>query len=153
MGKSASRTEFRRRFGIAEQTAKWAVIMAKVCIRQAVAQRAWPRWHLIDFCGKEGRESRGVVDVIAIRKDHSEHNVRSGLKRGDALQIVLIQVKGGSSAKPNTEDAQRLRIVARRHNACALLLGTWKKGKSVQFYSLKSKTEWTEVTDLTTVFC
>jgi hypothetical protein len=45
-----------------------------------------------------GQESRGVVDLIAVRKDHSEP--RPGTKRVDALQIILIQVKGGSTAKP-----------------------------------------------------
>jgi hypothetical protein len=44
------------------------------------------------------------VDVIAIRKDHSEHGVRlAGMKRGNALQVVMIQVKGGAAAKPTTE--------------------------------------------------
>jgi hypothetical protein len=147
--------EFKRRFGIAADTEKWAVTMTKVRIRQAVAQRPWPRWHFVTFCGPDGGESRGVVDMIAIRKNHG--TPRSGAKRGDALQIVLIQVKGGYAAKPTADDGKRLRIVARRHGACAVLLATWKKGNATRFYSLSPNSgdnirDWTETTDLTAIF-
>jgi len=37
-----------------------------------------------------------VVDEIAVRKDRSEPSL--GTKRGDALRIILMQVKGGSAA-------------------------------------------------------
>lgn len=126
--------------------------MAKVCIRQAAFKKSWPRWHLIDFYGAHGRESRGVVDLIAIRKDHSDENARSGLKRGDALQIILIQVKGGDAADPTEDDAKRLRIVKRRHKACAVLLGSWKRGSAVQFYSLE-RDGWKPVKELGVIFC
>jgi hypothetical protein len=52
----------------------------------------------------------------------------AGTKRGDALQIILIQVKGGSAAKAAEGDATRLRIVVRRHGVCGILLAAWKKG-------------------------
>jgi hypothetical protein len=106
---------YKKRFKIAAYTEKWAVTMTKVRIRQAGAHAPFPRWHLLTFAGPDGGESRGVVDLIAIRKDHS--TPRNGLKRGDARQILLIQVKGGYAAKPTAEDAERLRIVARRHGA------------------------------------
>lgn len=145
--------EYVRRFEIARETAAWAVTMAKVRIRQAIADNPWPHWHLLTFTGKSGREARGVVDMIAIRKNHGE--AIKGLKRGDALQIILIQVKGGSAANPTAEDAARLRIVARRHGACDVLLATWKKEKAAQFFSLHKKLpKWDEVDDrqLRTVF-
>jgi hypothetical protein len=41
-------------------------------------------------------------------------NPVGGIRRGDALQIILIQVKGGAAATPTPEDAKRLRIVAKR---------------------------------------
>ena len=50
-------------------TARWAVTMAKVRIRR-VASRT--RWRLVTFYGKSGGESVGVVDLLAILKDHSE---------------------------------------------------------------------------------
>jgi hypothetical protein len=125
--------------------------MTQVAIRHALADKPYPRWHFIKFDGEGGGESRGVVDLIAIRKDHSD--TKAGLKRGDALQIILIQVKGGMAAKPTEEDAARIRIVARRHGACGILLATWKKGHAARFYSLHGRlSEWHEVKDLRTVF-
>jgi hypothetical protein len=125
--------------------------MAQVAIRRAIEDKPWPHWNIVKFVGKSGRESRGVVDLIAIRKDHSEPI--AGTKRGDCLQIILIQVKGGSAAKPTTQDAARLRIVARHHGVCGILLATWKKGSKARFFSLhKEHPEWSEVTDLQNIF-
>jgi len=122
-------------------------------VRQAIQHKPFPRWHFLTFGGPHGRESRGVVDLIAVRKDHSRP--RSGLKRGDALQIILIQVKGGSAAKPTAEDAKRLRIVARRHGACEVLHAAWKEGKGARFYSLQKETgalTQIEIDDLRAIF-
>ncbi len=148
-------TGYKKRFKIAAYTSKWAVTMTKVRIRRAVAQAPWPRWHFVDFCGSHGRESRGVVDLIAIRKDHGPP--RSGTKRGDAFRIILIQVKGGYAARPTAEDGERLRRVARRHGACEMLLATWKKGSAARFFSLRPKAtsvlrDWIEVSDLPAIF-
>jgi len=57
---------------LAAHTAKWAVIMAKVAIRQAIADNPWPHWHILSFTGPAGSESRGVVDLMAVRKDHGK---------------------------------------------------------------------------------
>ena len=84
----------------AARTARWAVTMVKVRVRQVVSRT---RWQLVTFYGKSGGESVGVVDMLAIRKDHSEP--LSPCRRGDALQIILIQVKGGSAAWPTLADA------------------------------------------------
>jgi len=148
-------TDYKRRFKLAAYTERWAVTMTKVRIRQAVAHAPFPRWHFLTFSGPDGGESRGVVDLIAIRKDHSQP--RNGLKRGDTFQVILIQVKGGYAAKPTGEDGKRLRIVARRHGACGVLLAAWKKGKAARFYSLRKKAssgapEWIEVTNLGAIF-
>src|SRR4029077_18485747 len=103
----------------AARTARWAVTMTKVRIRQVVSRT---RWQLVTFYGKSGAESAGIVDMLAIRKDHSAPV--GAMRRGDALQIILIQVKGGSAANPTWEDATRLRAVARRHGASNILLAT-----------------------------
>jgi hypothetical protein len=128
--------------------------MAKVRIRQAIADNPWPHWHILSFTGPAGSEARGVVDLIAVRKDHSKPP--SGLKVGDALQIILIQVKGGSAAMPTEDDARRLRIVARRHGACGILLATWKKGTAAQFFFLdrnsRSRGDWRKVDNLERIF-
>ena len=139
---------------LAAQTAKWAVTMTKVRIRRAES-RAAPRWHFVTFLGPNGGESRGVVDLIAVRKDHGDPAL--GTKRGDLLQIVLIQVKGGGAAGPTVEDGKRLRIVARRHGACRVLLASWKKGTAAKFFSLserprKGSSDWDEVKKLSEIF-
>ena len=134
----------------AARTARWAVTMAKVRIRR-VAPRT--RWQLVTFYGKSGAESVGVVDMLAIRKDHSA--VVGGIRRGDALQIILIQVKGGTAARPTSDDATRLRAVAKRHAACDVLLATWKKGTVARFFRLRrasARDAWDEVTDLDSIF-
>jgi hypothetical protein len=66
----------------AAQTARWAVTMTKVRIRQALART---RWQLVSFCGAAGGESVGVVDLIAVRKDHGKPRI--GTKRSDGGQF------------------------------------------------------------------
>lgn len=105
------------------------------------------------FYGKGGGESSGVVDLLAVRKDQGAP--AGAIRRGDALQIILIQVKGGAAARPTPEDAALLRAVAKRHGACNVLLATWKKGKEARFFRLRraSATEpWAEVQALESVF-
>jgi hypothetical protein len=154
-GRKNRQLDYKERFILAARTQRWAVTMTKVAIRQALSCAPFPRWHFVSFTGPEGKESRGVVDLIAIRKDHGI----SGeiMKRGDALEIILIQVKGGYAARPTAEDGERLRAVARQHGARAVLLASWKKGKAARFFSLRSKqsmrkVDWAEVSDLTTIF-
>jgi len=147
-------SDYDDRWEKAHRTARWAVTMTQWWIRHAVKRAPFPQWHFLKFAGPGGRESRGVVDLIAVRKDHS--TPRSGLKRGDALQIILIQVKGGSAAKPTAEAGKRLRIVARRHGARAVLLAAWKKGKAARFYSLCKEAgalTWIEIPDVSVLFC
>jgi len=124
--------------------------MTKVRIRRVLART---RWQLVTFCGKAGGESIGVVDLMAARKDHSKPV--GVLKRGDALQIILIQVKGGGAAMPTPEDAIRLRAVAKRHRARHVLLATWNKGTAARFFRLRhrsARVQWAEVTKLDVIF-
>jgi len=122
--------------------------MTKVRIRRVAART---RWQLITFCGKSGGESRGVVDVLAVRKDHRKPS--PGTKRGDALQMMLIQVKGGGAPMPSEQDGKRLRIVAKRNGASRILLASWKRGTEARFFELHpSKSQWVEVSDLEAVF-
>jgi hypothetical protein len=109
--------------------------------------------------GPHGGESRGVVDLIAVRKDHGKP-IR-GLNRGDAFEIVLIQVKGGDAPMPTVADGKRLRAVQRLHSARSVVLATWKEGNKATFYSLRSRRQtpgigwekdWKLATDLSTVF-
>jgi hypothetical protein len=149
--KAIGKADYFERFAKVKVTAKWAITMTQVAIRRATREKPYPRWHFIKFVGEGKSESRGVVDLVAIRKDHGEP--KAGLKRGDSLQLVLIQVKGGAAAKPTPEDASRIRIVARRHGACGILLATWKKGNEAQFFTLHPKLpRWDELEDLLDIF-
>lgn len=136
----------------AARTGRWAVTMAKVRIRRALART---RWQLVSFYGAAGGESVGVVDLMAIRKDDGKP--LPGTKRGDTFQIILIQVKGGSAPMPTVEDGKRLRAVARRHRANGVLLAAWTKGKAARFFRLRrmyarGSKDWIEVEDLNSIF-
>ncbi len=122
------------------RTAKWATIMTKWRIgfetngKRVGSTKVKParRWQLVGFTGPAGRESAGIVDLMAIRKDHSTHN--SKFKRVALFEIILIQIKGGGARLPNKDDIRRLRAVAKRYNARDVVLAEWVKGKTLKFY-------------------
>ena len=60
------KADYEKRFILAARTQRWAVTMTKVAIRQALSRAPFPRWHFVSFTGPGGKESRGVVDLIAI---------------------------------------------------------------------------------------
>jgi hypothetical protein len=116
----------------AARTARWAVTMTKVRIRKAIART---RWQLVTFCGAAGGESVGIVDLLAIRKNHRPTDERA--KRGDLFEMVLIQIKGGTASYPSFEEVLRLRRISSLYRAKAVLLARWKKGRQVDFSALK----------------
>jgi hypothetical protein len=100
----------------------------------AYTRRRGAKWNLVDFGGATKSESRGVVDLIAIRKDHRRDCV--GLKRGDLFEIVLIQTKGGTAPRPTADDVARLKRVARHYNARAIILAEWQRGQRLELFKL-----------------
>ena len=94
-------------------------------------------WHLVDFVGKKKGESRGIIDLLAVRKDH--RHIRPGLKRGDLLEIVLIQVKGGRSPLPTKEDVLRLARVASLYRARAVVLAERRPGLKMKISVLEGQ--------------
>jgi hypothetical protein len=138
------------------RTAKWATTMTKWRIgfetrgRRLTKTGVKParRWQLVGFPGPAGRESAGIVDLMAIRKDHTTNNGK--FKRGDLFEIILIQVKGGGARRPNADDIRRLRAVAKRYNARDVILAEWVKASHQRFYRLGKptsdpKSAWKEV--------
>ena len=91
-------------------------------------------WKLVTFPGPAGSESRGIVDILAIRKDH--RSTMAPLKRGDLFEIILIQVKGGVARWPTRNDLVRLQSVAAYYKAQAIVLGIWVKGERLELYRL-----------------
>jgi hypothetical protein len=116
----------------AHVTAKWACTMTKWLV--TYSHRNGARWNVIEFEGKNKREARGVVDMMAIRKNHRKAG--PGLKRGDLFEIVLIQVKGGSARRPTDKDKARLKRVAQRYKAM-IVLAEWQKRKKLALCQLK----------------
>ena len=115
----------------AARTARWATTMNKWLVTRTKSRTDW---QLVEFSGKDGGESRGIVDLLAIRKDH--RSPPTGLKRGDLFEIVLVQIKGGSARWPTRGDIIRLRQVARHYHAKAVVLADWQKGRQPALYTL-----------------
>jgi len=121
----------------AHHTAKWARTMTKWLV--TYSQRTGAKWNLIDFGGRTKAEARGIVDMIAIRKDHRHDGPR--FKRGDLFEIVLIQTKGGSAPRPTWDDVTRLSRVAKHHRVKAVILTEWRCGKKLELFKLEG-THW-----------
>lgn len=123
----------------AHTTGRWAETMFR-----ALSRRVAERWEFVSFRGKGKGEWRGVVDIVAIRKDTSQPG-NAKLKRGDLFEIILVQVKGGTARSPTKEDCIRLREVARRYAAGSVVLFEWKKGVSWRFLVLDHRSlRWIE---------
>ncbi len=120
----------------AHHTAKWARTMTKWLI--TYSRKRGARWRLVEFGGPTGSESAGVVDMIAIRKNH--RHAAEGAKRGDLFEIVLIQTKGGLAKRPSHDDVARLKAVASHHHAKDVVLATWHRGNKPRLERL----EWDE---------
>ncbi len=116
----------------AHHTAKWARTMTKWLV--TYSRRNGAKWNLVDFGGRAKSESRGIVDLIAIRKDHRRDS--PGLKRGDLFEIVLIQTKGGAAPRPTADDVARLKKVARHHKARAIVLAEWQRRERLELFQL-----------------
>lgn len=95
----------------------------------------------VEFGGRTGAESYGIVDIVAIRKNHRPSD--PDVKRGDLFEIILIQAKGGSAPWPSESDIDRLDATAKFHRARAVVLASWKLGTKVQLYQLVDRT-WQE---------
>jgi hypothetical protein len=117
----------------AQNTAKWARTMTKWLV--TYSHRIGAKWTVVDFGGKGKSEARGIVDLMAIRKDHRREV--PGLKRGDLFEIVLIQTKGGTAPRPTAKDVTRLSKVAKHHRAKAVVLAEWKKADKLALFRLE----------------
>lgn len=120
----------------AHTTGQWAET-----IFRALSSRVAKRWQFMSFRGAGKGEWRGVVDVIAIRKDTTQPRGKV-LKRGDLFDIVLIQIKGGSARAPTAADKRRLRHVAKYYHAQAVVQFQWHKGKTCAFSLLQPNGVW-----------
>jgi hypothetical protein len=112
---------------------RWAIRFSSGGKRSGT--RPAKRWQFVAFPGPAGAESRGIVDLVAIRRDHRPQP--GVFEPGDLFEIVFVQIKGGAAAWPTLRDLTRLRAVGRRYRA-RVVLAAWKKGSEPTFYRLKT---------------
>jgi len=125
----------------AKKTGQWAKTMTKWLI--TFASKGSKPWQIVSFEGAEGGESRGIVDLLAIRKDHTEPK-EEPLKAGDLFEIILIQVKGGGSPDPRDDEIRRLEKARERYHAKCVILARWRKGKVPSLCRLENSS-WKDV--------
>src|SRR5438876_11953355 len=92
----------------AKRTGQWAKIMTKWLITYTNAGK---KWQLVSFDGKKGSEATGIVDFMAIRKNHDTNCIKHGkyiFQPGDCFELILFQVKGGDACMPTVRDNLRL---------------------------------------------
>jgi hypothetical protein len=116
----------------AKRTGRWAKTMTKWLV--TFASRRGSVWQFVSFEGPGGGESRGIVDFVAIRRNH--RSVHRELKAGDLFEVIFVQVKGGGARWPTTDDVRRLRGVAKYYHADHVVLADWQKGRAPQLYRL-----------------
>lgn len=144
---------------MAAKTARWATTMTRWAIRFAssgkrAGTKAAKRWQFVGFAGPNGSESRGIVDLMAIRRDHLTTD--DTFRIGDLFEIVFVQIKGGVAPWPTFNDLKRLRAVQRYYRAQAIVLASWQKGTEPRFFVLARLSEdrqiaWSE-TDAAEIF-
>src|ERR1035437_5011848 len=102
---------------------------------RALSSRVAKRWRFVSFRGLKGRESTGIVDIVAIRRDMSEPT-SEGLKKGDLLDLILIQMKGRTAARPSPAEIARLWFVRRKYRGRAVVLYEWRRREFSRFSRL-----------------
>jgi len=133
--KSQSKTKGQTDWNAAEEKAYATGMLATVLTKEKIKKNG-RRWQLVEFTGPEGRESAGIVDLLAIRKDHRQN---TEFNPGDLFEIIIIQVKGGNPPeRPEREDIVRMKIVAEEYYAKNIVLSEWKPGEQIRFYQLKN---------------
>ena len=132
----------------AENTGKAAMEITKWRINQLASRT---KWQILEFMGKKGKESAGIVDLLAIRKDHERIPKKTGLKPGDLFEIILLQVKGGNANWPSRQDITRLQNLGRYYYARDIVLSEWKDYQ-LSFYRLKRNIDTKERFDPRTVW-
>jgi hypothetical protein len=126
----------------ARLTAKWATTMTRWHIgfvtngKRFGSAKIKPirRWQLVGFPGPGGQESTGIVDLLAIRKNHNK--AKAPFKRGDLFEVIVIQIKGGGAKLPDKDEIRRLSLIAKYYNARDVVLAEWLNGKHLKFHWL-----------------
>lgn len=124
----------------ASEQAHYTGRMAETLFR-ALSTRVADRWKFVSFRGKKGAESRGIVDIVAIRRNMKEE-VGSAHRMGDLFDIILVQLKGGGAVRPNERAVARLMTVKERYGAMEVVLFNWRDGVHSKFERLTDDGRW-----------
>ena len=89
-----------------------------------------------------GRPPAGIVDAIAMRKDHRKS--KDG-NRGDRFEFILVQMKGGNAPRPSDKDIERLVRAKEHYSTNEVVLFEWRPNKGGTFSVLNGK-RWEEST-------
>ena len=138
----------------AYMSGKLAVEATKLRILQIDRKKDAPNSQFVEFRGEGDGESNGVIDLLSIKKNRDEKlNKKHGLDQGDLLDIIHIQVKGGGSNLPTSNDKRRMQIVSKFYHCRETLLSEWNPAKfsEVRFSRLNSQNEWKRI-DENTIF-
>ncbi len=128
----------------AAKRARTTATMAKT-LANALAKIHGRRLNFVEFLGPKKSESRGIVDILAIRKDGKVPSI-IGLKSLDLFDMILIQVKGGSARSPSVDDIARMKLVAAHYHATQVILFEWTKAKHTGWSRLSADDHWEPVT-------
>jgi hypothetical protein len=114
----------------------------ELLFRALVSRVAKLRWRFESFRGRKGRPPAGIVDAIAMRKDHRKSEDGN---RGDRFEFIPVQMKGGNAPRPSDKDKKRLRRAKDRYAANEVVLFEWRPNEGGTFSVLKGN-DWEEST-------
>ena len=135
-------------------TGRLAVQATKLRILEIDNKNDAPLSQFVEFEGREGGESNGIVDLLAVKRNRDHKKTKNmDCNVNDLLDIIHIQVKGGSAGEPTKADKKRMLIVSKYYNCRETLLSRWNPAKFSQviFKRLKNNLEWEKV-DAKTIF-
>ena len=138
----------------AYMTGRLAVKATKLRILEIDNKNDAPLSQFVEFEGREGGESNGIVDLLVVKRNRDRKKIKNmDCNVNDLLDIIHIQVKGGSAGDPTKAAKKRMLIVSKYYNCRETLLSRWNPAKFSQviFKRLKNNLEWEKV-DAKTIF-
>ena len=136
----------------AHMTGRLAVKATKLRILEIDNKNDAPLSQFVEFEGREGGESNGIVDLLAVKRNRDRKKIKNmDCNVNDLLDIIHIQVKGGDSPPPTPDDKRRMKIVSKYYKCRETLLSEWNPARYnvVKFSRLNPQNEWDRVDERT----
>ena len=115
-------------------TDKWTQIMFDALTNQVAY-----RWKFQSFRGKKKRDSAGIVDVLAIRRNTADPQ-SPPLWANDLFEFILVQLKGGAAVSPSPDELTRLWAVRDHYDAKEVVLFE-RRNKTCSYSVLRRKSD------------